>query len=94
MNNSIFTIILKWDQSGGHLNRKAVHTDSTNRLIKGIRIGNSSVKIFQNSSEKYLVVIKKYKLGIHYSTEEFIVEDYFIAEDYINRLKFENNIYY
>jgi hypothetical protein len=76
------------------LNRKAVQTTDTNRLIKGVRIGNCSVKIFQNSSLKYLVIIKRYKLGINYSTEEFIVEDYFIAEDYLNNLKLENNIYF
>lgn len=79
---------------GVRMNRKAVPTDNTNRLIKGVRIGNCSVKIFQNSSLQYLVIIKKYKLGINYFTEEFIVEDYFIAEDYINNLKFENNIYF
>lgn len=58
-----------------------------NNLIKGVRVGNKSVKVYEHDGSKFLVLTRKYFCGICISTETMIVDDYSIAEDCLRNLK-------
>lgn len=70
------------------LRNKIVNLDNTG-FVKGIRVGNVSVKIYYSKENQYLVVRRKYFLGFCYSTKEVIVNDYYTAEDYLSNLEFD-----
>jgi|GEM_PF-6962715 len=58
-----------------------------NKLIKGIRVRNHSIKIYQQDDSKYLILLKRYFMGICVSRKQFIVDDYYTAEDYLRNFK-------
>ena len=58
-----------------------------NTLIKGIRVGNKSVKVYEHDNSKFLVLTRKYFCGICISNETMIVDDYSLAEDCLRNLK-------
>lgn len=61
----------------------------TSGFIKGIRVGNISIKIYYYKEEQYLIIRRKYFLFICYSIKKVIVNDFYSAEDYLNNIEFD-----
>lgn len=60
-------------------------------LIDGMRVQNGSVKIYKLDDSKFLVVCRKYFMGIPYQVKKIVVADYEAAEDYLLKMKFEKS---
>ena len=58
-------------------------------FVKGLRVGNISIKVYESKEKKYLIVRLRYVLGIPVSKNEMLVDDYEQADDLIRDLKFD-----
>lgn len=67
-------------------NRTIVNHD---KFVKGIRVKNQSVRIYETNKSKYLVVHRKYLFGACISYKEEIVDDIYTAEDHLSTLKLQ-----
>jgi len=65
--------------------------DDKGDFLEGLRVKNKSIKIFKTDGNKFIIVVKKYFLGITIREEKIIVDDYDIAEEYMEDLRFEKN---
>ena len=59
------------------------------KFVKGLRVGNISIKIYEGGETNYLVVQTKYFLGFPIYKREMIVDDYEKAEDLVHDLRFD-----
>jgi hypothetical protein len=69
---------------------KSIKDDEGN-FLEGLRVRDTSIKIFKSTDNKFLVVTKKYFLGILIREKKVIVDDYETAERYIEDLRFEKS---
>jgi hypothetical protein len=58
-------------------------------FVKGLRAGNISVKIYKSKDNRYVVVRRRYFLGVLIHKKYCLVDDYESAEDIIRELKFD-----
>jgi hypothetical protein len=58
-------------------------------FVKGLRVGNTSLKIYECSDKNYLVVRRRYFMGIPISSECMVMDNFESAEDLIRELKFD-----
>jgi hypothetical protein len=69
---------------------KSIKYDEGN-FLEGLRVRDTSIKIFKSTDNKFLVITKKYFLGILIREKKVIVDDYETAERYIEDLRFEKS---
>jgi hypothetical protein len=69
---------------------KSIKDDEGN-FLEGLRVRDTSIKIFKSTDNKFLVITKKYFLGILIREKKVIVDDYETAERYIEDLRFEKS---
>ena len=65
--------------------------DDKGDFLEGLRVKNKSVKVFKTTGNKFVIVVKKYLWGIPIREEKIIVDNYEIAEEYMEDLRFEKN---
>jgi hypothetical protein len=58
-------------------------------FVKGLRVANTSLKIYECSNKNYLVVRRRYFMGIPISSECMVMDNYEGAEDLIRELKYD-----
>ena len=69
---------------------KSIKDDEGN-FLEGLRVRDTSIKILKSTDNKFLVITKKYFLGILIREKKVIVDDYETAERYIEDLRFEKS---
>ncbi len=58
-------------------------------FVKGLHVGNISLKVYESSDKKYLIVRTKYLIGIPIYKTKFMLDNYEEAEDLVRDLKFD-----
>lgn len=59
------------------------------KFVKGLHVGNISLKVYESSEKKYLVVQTKYLMGIPIYRTKFMLDDFEQADDLVRDLKFD-----
>ncbi len=64
--------------------------EQSQNLLYGKRVGNKSIRVYQNEDDTYLVLIKKYYLGFALVKKSHTYDSYSKVEDLI--LEFKNQL--
>jgi hypothetical protein len=87
-------LFFKKVQNNTENHRKSDPVEKSSDLIKGLRFGNTSIKIYRYNSERFLVVKKKYFFNRLFSVKRIIFEDKETAEDFANSIIVSKNKYF